>query len=108
MPKFLVSYVYSIADAELKNQMVTGSCNMLTGKTDEDVSGFSIANFKKIVELYRPSRRSYRRSKTRKNIIKLCPSGKELNPLTNRCIKKCSSTQSRNNKGRCIKSKIAV
>jgi hypothetical protein len=68
--ELLTSYVYSIADAELKNQMVTGSCNMLTGKTDEDVSGFSIANFKKIVELYQPSRsysRSYSRSKTRKN-----------------------------------------
>ncbi|NBQ17488.1 hypothetical protein EBU24_04170 [bacterium] len=66
--ELLVSYVYSIADAELKNQMVTGSCNMLTGKTDEDVSGFSIANFKKIVELYQPSqKRSYSRSKTRKN-----------------------------------------
>ena len=66
--ELLTSYVYSIADAELKNQMITGLCNRFTGNTDENVTGFSIANFKKIVELYRPSRRrSYSRSKTRKN-----------------------------------------
>ena len=34
---------------------------------------------------------------------KLCPPGKELNQLTNRCINKCSPNTVRNNKGRCVK-----
>jgi serine/threonine protein kinase len=34
---------------------------------------------------------------------KLCPPGKELNPLTNRCINKCSSNTVCNNKGRYVK-----
>ena len=32
-----------------------------------------------------------------------CPFGKERNPLTNRCIKKCQEDTERNQKGRCIK-----
>ena len=32
-----------------------------------------------------------------------CPFGKERNPLTNRCIKKCQEDMERNQKGRCIK-----
>ena len=33
---------------------------------------------------------------------KQCPSGKEMNPKTNRCIKSCSVNKTRNEKGRCV------
>jgi len=36
---------------------------------------------------------------------KICPPGKELNPATNRCVKKCEPGQTRNAKYRCIKNK---
>jgi hypothetical protein len=49
--KILSSYVYSIADQELKEQMNNGSCNILTKRFSPDVSSLSIANLKKIVEL---------------------------------------------------------
>jgi 23S rRNA U2552 (ribose-2'-O)-methylase RlmE/FtsJ len=32
-----------------------------------------------------------------------CPSGKELNPKTGRCVTKCAPNQVRNEKGRCVK-----
>ena len=50
--KILSVYVYNIADAELKNQMKNGACNILTNHFEEDVSSLSIANLKKIVEIY--------------------------------------------------------
>ena len=50
--KILSSYVYSIADEELKEQMHNGSCNILTKRFSPDVSSLSIANLKKIVELH--------------------------------------------------------
>jgi len=50
--KILSSYVYSIADQELKEQMNNGSCNILTKRFSPDVSSLSIANLKKIVELH--------------------------------------------------------
>ena len=49
--KLLSSYVYSIADEELKQQMTNGSCNILTNHFSSDVSSLSIANLKKILEL---------------------------------------------------------
>jgi hypothetical protein len=36
---------------------------------------------------------------------KVCPPDKEVNPKTGRCIKKCGPGQTRNAKGRCVKSK---
>ena len=50
--KILSSYVYSIADEELREQMNNGSCNILTKNFGPDVSSLSIANLKKIVELH--------------------------------------------------------
>jgi hypothetical protein len=50
--KILSSYVYSIADEELKQQMTNGSCNILTNKFGSDVSSLSIANLKKILQLH--------------------------------------------------------
>ena len=50
--KLLSSYVYSIADEELKEQMKSGACNILTNRFSPDVSSLSIANLKKIVELH--------------------------------------------------------
>jgi serine/threonine protein kinase len=38
--------------------------------------------------------------KTKK--IKICPSGKELNPATGRCRNKCPSNKERNSKGNCV------
>ena len=35
--------------------------------------------------------------------MKVCPPEKELNPVTNRCIKKCAPDQVRNPSGRCVK-----
>ena len=34
--------------------------------------------------------------------IKICPSGKELNPATGRCRNKCPSNKERNSKGNCV------
>ena len=50
--KMLALYVYDIADTELKKQMTRGACNILTKHIGSDVSSMSIANFKKIIELY--------------------------------------------------------
>ena len=36
---------------------------------------------------------------------KVCPEGKELNPLTNRCVNVCKDHQIRNKKFRCVKNK---
>jgi hypothetical protein len=45
------SYVYSIADDELKEQMKNGACNILTKHYSEDVPSLSIGNFKKIIQI---------------------------------------------------------
>jgi hypothetical protein len=51
--KMLLSlYVYNMADAELKQQMESGSCNILTGRMGAEVGSLSVANFRKIIELY--------------------------------------------------------
>ena len=36
---------------------------------------------------------------------KKCPTGKELNPKTNRCVNKCKANYSRNSKFKCVKNK---
>jgi hypothetical protein len=82
--KLLSTYVYSIADEELKEQMTSGSCNIVTNNFSPDVSSLSIANLKKIVELHgnnnlgfglktrRKTRKTHRKShkKTKKRKIK--------------------------------------
>jgi len=48
------------------------------------------------------------KTKTKVNLkpsytMKVCPPEKELNPVTNRCIKKCAPNEVRNASGRCVK-----
>ena len=50
--KLLSLYVYNMADAELKEQMESGSCNILTGRMGADVGSMSVANFRKLIDLY--------------------------------------------------------
>ena len=50
-----------------------------------------------------PKRASPKRASSKRNSP--CPSGKELNPRTNRCVAKCSPHQIRNEKGRCVSPK---
>jgi hypothetical protein len=99
--KLLSIYIYSIADAELKNQMKNGSCNILTNHFEEDVSSLSIANLKKVVELQ--DKLNEERKKEIEREKKICPQDKVLNPTTNRCINLCSIEQTRNKKNKCVK-----
>ena len=39
------------------------------------------------------------------NSVKKCPSTKELNPMTNRCVNKCKPNYTRNSKFKCVKNK---
>ena len=97
--KILSSYVYSIADEELQQQMTNGACNILTNNFSPDVTSLSIANLKKIIELHGSSNLGLGLKKTRKNF---CPKNKILNHKTNRCIKKCRQGETRNKRNRCV------
>lgn len=100
--KILSTYVYSIADEELQQQMTNGACNILTNNFGPDVSSLSIANLKKIIELQGSSNLGLglkTKSKTRKRV---CPKNKMLNSKTNRCIKKCREGETRNKRNRCV------
>ena len=44
-------------------------------------------------------------SHSKRNTSKICPNNKELNPSTNRCVKKCDPEYQRNAKFRCVKQK---
>ena len=103
--KILSSYVYSIADEELRQQMTNGACNILTNNFGPDVSSLSIANLKKILELQGSSNLGLglKTRKIRKTTMKVCPKNKMLNQKTNRCIRKCREGESRNKRNRCVK-----
>jgi hypothetical protein len=102
--KLLSSYVYSIADAELKEQMTNGSCNILTKHFSPDVSSLSISNLKKIVEIQDDVNSKKKEEKDlEKDKEKNCPNDKILNPKTNRCIRLCYVGETRNKKNRCVK-----
>lgn len=102
--KLLSSYVYSIADAELKEQMTNGSCNILTKHFSPDVSSLSISNLKKIVEIQDGlNTKKTEEKKLTQNLEKTCPNDKILNPKTNRCIRLCYVGETRNKKNRCVK-----
>ena len=102
--KLLSSYVYSIADAELKEQMTNGSCNILTKHFSPDVSSLSISNLKKIVEIQDSlNTKKKEEKKLTQNLEKTCPNDKILNPKTNRCIRVCYLGETRNKKNRCVK-----
>jgi hypothetical protein len=111
--KLLSTYIYSIADAELKNQMKNGSCNILTNHYEEDVSSLSFSNLKKVVEIQDKlneqrekeieiEKRDKENMKKKKNMEKICPADKILNPKTNRCIRACYIGETRNKKYRCV------
>jgi len=103
--KILSTYVYSIADEELREQMTNGACNILTNNFGPDVSSLSIANLKKIIELEGSSNLGLglKTRKTRKRTMKVCPKNKMLNPKTNRCIRKCHEGETRNKRNRCVR-----
>jgi hypothetical protein len=71
--KLLSLHVYDMADPTLKSDMESGSCNVLTKHMGADVGSLSIANFRKIIELYngklrsQTRRKSKTKSRTRKN-----------------------------------------
>jgi hypothetical protein len=71
--KLLSLHVYDMADQGLKLDMESGSCNVLTKHMGADVGSLSIANFRKIIDLYngrlrgQTRRKSKTRSRTRKN-----------------------------------------
>ena len=109
--KILSVYVYNIADAELKEQMKNGYCNILTNHYEEDVSALSIANLKKIVEIHDKLKKEKvkgnekekgNKNNTLNSDTKRCPADKVLNSKTNRCIKMCHIEQTRNKKNRCV------
>ena len=106
--KLLSVYVYNIADAELKEQMKNGYCNILTNHYEEDVSSLSIANLKKIVEIHDKLKKEKVKGNKNNTLIsdtKKCPADKILNPKTNRCINMCHIEQTRNKKNRCVNNK---
>lgn len=100
--KLLSVYVYSIADAALKNQMKNGSCNMLTNHFEEDVSSLSVANLKKIIEIH-DGLKNNKEKEEKEAKEKVCPRDKVLNPKTNRCIRLCYVGETRNKNNRCVK-----
>ena len=51
-PRLLGSYMYSIADETLKNNMTNGICNRLRKYYQPDLGAFSILALKQFVELY--------------------------------------------------------
>jgi hypothetical protein len=71
--KLLSLHVYDMADPTLKLDMESGSCNVLTKHMGADVGSLSIANFRKIIELYNGKLRSLtrRKSKTRSRTRKI-------------------------------------
>jgi hypothetical protein len=103
--KILSTYVYSIADEELREQMTNGACNILTNNFGPDVSSLSIANLKKIIELQGSSNLGLglKKRKTKKTTMKVCPKNKMLNTKTNRCIRRCREGETRNKRNRCVK-----
>lgn len=50
--RLFVTYMYSIADDELKKNMTTGICNRLINKLKPDINGLSVGNMKRFIELY--------------------------------------------------------
>jgi hypothetical protein len=85
--KILSSYVYSIADEELRQQMTNGACNILTNNFGPDVSSLSIANLKKIIELQGNTNLGLGIKKTRKV--------RKPNKKTNKKTKTSRRTRSR-------------
>lgn len=65
----LSTYMYSIADNELKQMMTNGPCNLLTRNYTNTVSGLSIGAYKKFIDLQKQrggSKKKLRMTKRRK------------------------------------------
>lgn len=52
----LASYIYSISDDELKNNMTNGVCNRMTKKFQPDITGFSMVVLKQFLNLHKNMR----------------------------------------------------
>jgi hypothetical protein len=50
--RMLVSYMYSIADEEMKKNMTNGICNQIQKKFDPDTTGVSLLVLKEFLQLY--------------------------------------------------------
>jgi hypothetical protein len=61
---FITKYILNHADEELKTQMRTGACNIISNiYSEEDVPGLTIANFKKIIEIFK-NKKKYTRKRS--------------------------------------------
>jgi len=60
-------------------------------------------NFDKFTKCYSITKKTKKNKLVKSNSIKNCSSNKELNPKTNRCVKKCMDGYVRNEKFRCYK-----
>jgi len=50
--RMIVSYIYNVADTELKNDMTNGICNRITNVFKPDINAISIKSLKKFISLY--------------------------------------------------------
>ena len=57
----------------------------------------------KCVKIKGIARKTTKNKKTKSP--KVCPENKEMNPTTNRCVKRCKEDQQRNEKFKCVKTK---
>jgi hypothetical protein len=48
----IVSYIYNVADDELKNDMTNGICNRITNVFKPDINAISVKNLKRFISLY--------------------------------------------------------
>jgi hypothetical protein len=61
---FITKYLLNNADEELKTQMRTGACNIISNiYSEQDVPGLTVANFKKIIEIFK-NKKKYTRKRS--------------------------------------------
>jgi hypothetical protein len=63
--RMIVSYIYNVADTELKNDMTNGICNRITNVFKSDINAISIKSLKRFVGLYEEKMKK-QESKTKK------------------------------------------
>jgi hypothetical protein len=66
-------------------------------------AGFKRDDNFKCYNITRKTKKTKKNKSNKSNSIKICPLNKELNPRTNRCVKKCPDGYLRNEKFRCFK-----
>jgi hypothetical protein len=64
------TYIYSIADAELKNEMTKGICNRMTNAFKPDIPIISIKSLKKFISLHeeKMKKQESKRKENKQNI----------------------------------------